>query len=443
MQGRHELIARYGGPAPRYTSYPTANLFGPIEPGDTREALRTAGPDFRVYVHTPFCQKLCWYCGCNTVIRRDLDVGESHVDHLLAELDLLRPDLPAGARIRRLDMGGGTPNFLRPDALERLVHGIEAVLEPSDDREYASEIDPRTVKNAHLQTFLDLGFRRFSLGVQTLEPVVQEAVNRQMPRDRPGEIVRFLRRGGATSINFDLMVGLPLQTTETLDRTLGTVLDIAPDRLAVFQYAHIPSMRPAQKLLERVGLPDMAARDALMQHAVERLTQAGYTRIGFDHFAQKSDPLAVAQREGRLGRDFQGFTTDDHMDLIALGPSAIGRLGDLYTQNQRDPGLWAEHVAAGRLPVLRGWHLSADDKRHAALIHALMCRHRVRWADVGFTAAELSDRLERLAPFLEDGLVALSEEGLDVLPAGRDFVRQIAAIFDFYLTNPNAHASVA
>ncbi|MEZ4319926.1 MAG: oxygen-independent coproporphyrinogen III oxidase [Myxococcota bacterium] len=441
---REDLILRYGGPAPRYTSYPTANHFGPVGPADVRDALGGASRELKVYVHTPFCQKLCWYCGCNTVIRRDTRIGAEHVDRVLAELDLLAPHLPADARMRRLDLGGGTPNFLETDALVRLVRGLEAVLPPAaTGPEYASELDPRTVTDAHLDTFLELGFRRFSLGVQTLEPVVQEAVNRPMPRERVGEITHILRRGGARSVNFDLMVGLPHQTRETLDRTLDTVLGVQPDRLAVFQYAHIPSLRPAQKHLERAGLPGPMERDTLMRHAVERLTSAGYCRIGFDHFAVPSDPLAVAAREGRLGRDFQGFTTDAHLDLLALGPSAIGHIDGLFTQNDRDPGRWADSIARATLPVVRGWRLTDEDRRTGRFIHDLMCCGSARWEDGGIAGDAREQAVAALEPMVHDGLVRIDDTGIAVQPAGVDFVRQVAAVFDRYLAQPALHASVA
>jgi len=439
---RQTLIERYGGPAPRYTSFPTANHFSDLDPASAQEALRRSGPKFRVYVHIPWCRQLCWYCGCNTEIRRDHRVGDAHVDDVLAELELLRPDLPNNPSIEGLSLGGGTPNFLQPPALRKLIEGIESVF-PSGERRYATELDPRTVTDEQLDTFHELGFRRFSLGVQTLDEAVQQAVNRVMPRERIGEIARHIRANGSETLNFDLMVGLPLQTLETLDKTIDTVLEIAPDRLAVFQYAHIPRLRPSQKLLERHGLPGPMARDDLMQRAVERLCAAGFVRIGFDHFARPEDPLAIALDEGRLGRDFQGFSTSDHLDLIALGPSAIGRLNDTFTQNLRDSKAWALSVRAGKLPVFRGWKLSDRDHRYARFIRALMCQSRARWGADGLERSEVESRLPALDRFIEDGLVQADEVGIEVLPNGFDFIRQIAAVFDPYLHDPDAHASVA
>jgi oxygen-independent coproporphyrinogen-3 oxidase len=435
---RAQRVARYGGRAPRYTSYPTANHFRALDEEAVRDALPDAARSVSVYAHVPYCSKLCWYCGCNTVIRRNRAVGEELVDGLIAELALVRRDLP-NVHMALLSLGGGTPNFLTERALRRLVAAIDTAFETDERTVRSTELDPRTVEDHQLDALTGLGFQRFSLGVQSLDPLVQQVVNRPFDPARLHGIATRLRAGGATSLNLDLMVGLPRQTPETMDGTLATVLAVRPERLAVFQYAHMPSLRPAQRLLARHGLPGAGERDALYRHVVERLVDAGYVRVGFDHFALPSDPLAVALAEGRLRRNFQGFTEDDAQDLVALGPSAIGRIGALFYQNHRDVGPWREAVDAGRLPVVRGLRTTADDQRVGAAIHELMCHGTVDLGAIG----ELSQPiLARLMPLVDDGLVVRAGQRITVTEHGFDFVRAIAAAFDQHLV-PEAHSSVA
>lgn len=439
MLSRSQRIARYGGRAPRYTSYPTANHFHDLGPEPVLQALPRLEERVSVYAHIPYCQQLCWYCGCNTTIRRDRSVGDVLVDGLLAELELVRQGLDGPRAMAQIALGGGTPNFLTGEALERLIAGIESVFVPDEDTVRSTELDPRTVTDEQLTTFGALGFTRFSLGVQSLDADVQEAVNRPLDRERLGAIVDLLRRVGAASTNLDLMVGLPRQTVQTLDRTLDTVVSLRPERLAVFQYAHMPRLRPAQKLLERHGLPDVQARDAMFQHIRNRLLEAGYERIGFDHFAVPTDPLAVATRAGTLERNFQGFTEDGARDLIALGPSAIGRIDRLYYQNHRDVGPWAEAVGSGALPVSRGLLSTAEDAMLGDRIKDLLCRSRTSLDGLGIHRPSVESRL---APFVADGMVELAGDSVRVTEAGFDFVRSIAAVFDARL-DPSAHATVA
>ncbi len=444
---RADLVERYGGPAPRYTSYPTANHFGALESDAAQNALAGAGPQLHVYAHIPYCRQLCWYCGCNTVIRRKASLGDQHVDLLLAELQLRVPHLPEDATFHGLDLGGGTPNFLSSAALHRLVDGIRWVFDtPEKPPILGTELDPRTVADDQLETLLELGFTKFSIGVQSLDPAVQIAVNRRMDRERPSQILRTLRAGGGTSLNVDLMVGLPYQTPTTLLETLDTLLhddEAAPDRLAVFQYAHMPRLRPAQKHLERAGLPGAAARDAMLRTVTEHLVDAGYQRIGFDHFARPDDPLAIAARTGRLTRNFQGFTTGGDVDLLALGPSAIGKLGGLYTQNHRDPGAWRTAVENGTDPVVRGIRQTPEDVRLGGFIHALFCDGLALWDMHGVLPEDVSDALAALQPMVADGIVHVDDNGVQVLPAGTDFVRQIAAAFDPWLRDRSSHSAVA
>lgn len=436
---RDQRIARYGGRAPRYTSYPTANHFHALGPDAVTAVLPALEPRVSVYAHIPFCTKLCWYCGCNTTIRRDRSVGDVLVDGLLAELELVAEHLDGPRAMAQLALGGGTPNFLEDGSMRRLVGHLTQVFVPDADTVLSTELDPRTVTDGQLDTLADLGFRRFSLGVQSLDPEVQAAVNRPLDPDRLRDIGRILRSLGSTSLNLDLMIGLPLQTPATLDRTLKTVLDVRPERLAVFQYAHMPRLRPAQKLLERHGLPGAAERDVMFRHIRDRLVEAGYVRVGFDHFALPADPLAVATLAGTLERNFQGFTEDTARDLIALGPSAIGRIGRLFYQNHRDTGPWEEALAQRTLPVVRGLESTDEDELLGALIKDLMCRNETRLAPLGERRTLVETRLR---PFVRDGLVEIDADRVTVTDAGFDFVRSIAAVFDARL-DPEAHATVA
>lgn len=434
---REQRILRYGGRAPRYTSYPTANHFHDLDADVAVEQLRSLEGPVSAYVHVPYCQRLCWYCGCNTTIRRDRSIGAPFVDLLLAEVDRVT-ELTGDLRLEHLALGGGTPNYLRTDDLRALVQGLEQRIRPADGVIRSTEIDPRTVETEQLDLLTDLGFQRFSLGVQTLDLEVQQAVNRPFDPEILAEMVHRLRRLGARSINFDLMVGLPRQTEASVDRTLQTVSQLAPERLAVFQYAHMPQIRPAQKLLARHGLPDADERDSLFRHVVRRLVSLGYVRVGFDHFARADDALAVAWREGTLKRNFQGFTTDQATDLLGFGPSAIGRVGDLYVQNHRDLKGWTEAIEAGRLPVVRGVRCTDEDLRVGRAIEDLMCGRPV---DLDLLGPEADTIRERLQPLEADGLVQTEAKLVRLTDAGFDFSRAVAAAFDRRLDR-SRHAAV-
>lgn len=434
---RAQRIARYGGSAPRYTSYPTANHFQPMDHRPLQARLPSLRSPTSVYVHVPYCTKLCWYCGCNTTIKRDRSLGSIFVDDLLRELEQVALHAPH-VELQHLALGGGTPNFLTTDQLERLVMAIEDWAPAREGAVRSIELDPRTVEDDQLRALLWLGFDRFSLGVQTLDLAVQQAVNRPFSGERLASSIALLRSRGEVSINVDLMVGLPRQTPATLDGTLATVLANRPERLAVFQYAHVPRMRPAQKLLARHGLPGASERDALFTHAVGRLVDAGYVRVGFDHFALPTDPLARATKAGALRRNFQGFTTDANADLVALGPSAIGRVGDLFTQNERSPGRWREALDAGRLPVARGLFRTPRDASIGEAIEALMCG---RGAALDAAGDEREAVEARLRPLVADGLARIEDDQVFVTDAGFDFVRTVASAFDIRLDR-NAHAAV-
>ncbi len=426
-----DLRLRYQQNLPRYTSYPTAPHFRPITPEDARSALAQAAEGLSIYSHVPFCTRMCWYCGCNKEIVRRPPAAEL-LDDLVAELEMLYASLGSGHTVHQLHLGGGTPTTLPVGILGKLLAAIAERSPFAPDAELAIEIDPRSVDDAYVDGLVALGFNRFSIGVQDFEPSVMEAVNRPQPRFLTDRIMARLAEHGDFSISFDLLYGLPNQTLETFGRTLDAVAELLPGRVALFPYAHLPHLRPSQKLLERVGLPTPDERTALFELAIARLGEAGYARIGMDHFARAGDPMHTAWEAGELHRNFQGYTTRPELDLVGIGPSAIGCYGGLYAQSDHTVDGWRAKVRAGELPVTRGWLLSADDRERARIIADLLCHGETRWGAYG--RAQFAPEVERLGPLVADGLVELRDDGLALTDAGADFSRHVAAVFDAYLS---------
>jgi oxygen-independent coproporphyrinogen-3 oxidase len=356
------------------------------------------------------------------------EIGGGYVDGLLAEADLLGAHLAPGRTLAQLALGGGTPTFLLPAEMTRLIEGLRARLPYVPGADVAIEVDPRTVDAGYLDTLVDLGFNRFSFGVQDFDATVLAAVHRPQPADLTLSAVQTLRARGRFDLNFDLMYGLPHQTPETFRVTLDTVVAMRPSRVALFLYAHVPWMKPAQKLVEQHGLPDAETRSRLFVLANEVLGAAGYEAIGMDHFALPGDELLAAQASGTLQRNFMGYTTRAGLDQIALGVSAIGSFGGVYTQDTKDRAKWAADIAAGALPVERGFVLSDDDRVRRRVIMDLFCNFRVRWP-----AGDFADERARLAPLEADGLVVVAEDGVEVTALGRHFIRNVCAVFDRYL----------
>jgi len=422
------LVARYRTRAPRYTSYPTAPHFLPLEGAVVDAALgRGAGP-VSLYVHIPFCRSLCTYCGCHVEIRRNRDVGANYVDALLAELDLWCARLRSGRPLDQLALGGGTPTFLRPTDMRRLVDGIRLRLASTSTIDASIEIDPRTVDDNYLETLVACGFNRFSFGVQDLDPGVLDAVNRPQSAETVHNCLATLRRHGDFDINLDLMYGLPGQVPQGFASTVDAVATLRPTRIALFHYAHVPWLKPAQKLLEPKGLPDSAVKSQLFDIADTGLRSAGYLVVGMDHFALPGDELIEAQAKGTLQRNFMGYTTRGGLDQLGIGVSAIGSFGGVYAQDIKEREAWNESVSRGALPVSRGFALSTDDLARRAVIMDLFCNFHVR-----HEAGAWAEERERLAPMAADGLVRLEEGGIQVTPLGRHFVRNVCAVFDRYL----------
>ena len=435
-----ELIERYDAHAPRYTSYPTAAQFTPaVGAGDWAGWLSGAPLDQPVslYLHIPFCKRLCWYCGCNTRAMNRAGVISSYVDLLLAEADLVLAKIGRPVSVGSIHLGGGTPNMLSPDDLERLFDGLSARFDLSDCSEIAAELDPEVLTPEWIEAAGRIGLTRASLGVQDLSPRVQAAVNRPESFDTIRAAAEGLRAQGVTSLNLDLMYGLPLQTTADVVATLEQVTTLRPERIALFGYAHVPWMKPHQKLINDDDLPDAETRFEQSQTAAHYLACNGWRPIGLDHFALPHDTMAQAHRAGRLRRNFQGYTTDEAPVLIGLGASSISRTPRGFVQNHAKERDWRMAVEAGELPVARGVELTPRDTFVGEIIERLMCDFVVDVAAVA--GRHRRDPDEVMGPwlllerFVRDRLIGVQDNVVVVTPLGRPFVRAVCAVFD-----PNA-----
>jgi len=436
-----ELLARYDGiRVPRYTSYPTAPHFnGAVDAGQYRQWLSGLAVDTPVslYLHIPFCESMCWYCGCHTkVVARYQPVAE-YLEQLRREIDLVATLVPGRLRVGHLHWGGGTPNMVAPDDFSAVMATLRSRFELTGDAEIAVEIDPRTLTPGHVRAMAGAGVNRASLGVQDFDPAVQRAVNRLQPYETTAGAVAWLHAAGITALNFDLMYGLPGQTVAGCRDTAERALGLRPDRLAVFGYAHVPWMKTHQRRIDEAALPDGPTRWRQFAAIAGALTGAGFEPIGLDHFAAPGDELAVARRAGRLRRNFQGYTPDASPVLIGFGASAIGALPQGYVQNAPDFHRYAEAVTAGGLAVTRGLVLSADDRLRRDLIERLMSDLAVDLGQVaarhGVETGHFDDELEKLEALAADGVVQRDGLRLTIPEAARPLVRVVAAVFDPYL----------
>jgi oxygen-independent coproporphyrinogen-3 oxidase len=436
-----DLLSRYDQRVPRYTSYPTAPQFhAGVQEMAYRQWLAglDAAEPLSIYAHVPFCDSLCWFCGCHTkIVRRHAPVA-AYLEVLLREIELVAGALPGRLPVCHLHLGGGTPTMLAPADLERLFGTLRRVFEFQADADIAVEIDPRAVPHETLATLGRIGVNRASLGVQDLDPQVQKAVNRVQSLAETREVTDALRRAGIKSLNIDLMYGLPHQTVAGIRSTIAAVLELEPDRVCLFGYAHVPWMKRHQKLIDEAALPGPEDRFAQYRTAAERLQEAGYVWIGLDHFARPDDPLAVALDTRRLHRNFQGYTTDGAHARLGFGPSAIGALPQGFVQNAVAMPAYRAAVEAGHLPVQRGLTLREDDRLHGAVIEQLMCYLEVDLASVarrfGRGPDVFDDSVDGLAGPAADGLVTIADGMVRVTPRGRPFVRTVCAQFDRYLT---------
>jgi oxygen-independent coproporphyrinogen-3 oxidase len=446
------LLQRYDLSGPRYTSYPTADRF--VEAFDEtayRRQLQNRdlggmGRELSLYVHVPFCSNICFYCGCNKIITRDHGRSAKYLRYLAREAELVANIISGRRRLCQLHVGGGTPTFLAPEELRALMGIVERHFTLVPEGEYSIEVDPRSVAPGTVSLLAELGFNRLSVGVQDFDPEVQKAVNRVQDETLTQAVVAEARAAGFASVNFDLIYGLPKQNIMQFSRTLDRAIELDPDRIALYGYAHLPQVFKPQRRIAEADLPSPEARLDMMMLAIRRFTEAGYVYIGMDHFAKPEDELAVAQRQGRLHRNFQGYSTHAECDLVALGVTAIGNVGPSYVQNRRSLEEYYAQLDAGALPVLRGIELSADDLLRRALIQSLMCHGAVSIESLQI--AHLIDfrryfveELDDLKSLVADGLVELDDEWLTVTPRGRLLVRSICMVFDRYLRTQRKTAS--
>ena len=433
------LLAKYDRRVPRYTSYPTAVQFTPAVRADRYRAwlgdLDPALP-LSLYFHIPFCDSLCWFCGCHTTVVRRYAPIAAYMELLLRELDRVADLLP-GHKVCHIHLGGGTPTILEPADMARLFERLRARFELLPDADIAVETDPREFNQDLIETLARVGVNRASLGLQDVNIQVQRAVNRVQSIDETRRVAQALRGAGIGSINIDLMYGLPYQTVARVLNSIEAALELAPDRVCLFGYAHVPWMKKHQRLIDQAGLPDAAERFAQYLAAAERLQQAGYLWIGLDHFARPGDGLAKAARDQTLHRNFQGYTTDDAPVRLGFGPSAIGMLPQGFVQNQVPMKAYREAIEAGALPVARGLALTADDRLRGAAIERLMCFLEVDLDVVaqGFEADPrvFTGALATLEEMAADGLVEIDGWRVRVTGAGRPFLRTACAAFDGYL----------
>lgn len=442
-----DLIRRFDASGPRYTSYPTADRFDNSYGASqyvshlARRAVDTTVPPLSLYVHLPFCQSLCYFCACNKIITQDTSRFDQYLDYVEHELALLDSHLGSHRSVSQLHLGGGTPTFGSDTSLERLMALLQRHTELAPDAEISVEIDPRTISDSRLQALGQMGFNRTSFGVQDFDPDVQQAVNRIQPLDMVEQALTSSRRHGFGSINMDLIYGLPRQTLSTFSTTLDHVVRLRPDRIALYNYAHLPQRFKAQRLINAEELPTADERLDIFLMALHRLLDAGYVYIGLDHFALPDDELSRAGHDGSLHRNFQGYTTRAECDLIGLGLSSIGKVGRAYTQSAHSLRDYTNMLDRNELPVNRGIELSDDDVLRGDLIMAIMCSmvidipavehsYNINFRDY------FSNEWQRLQPHVQAGLVQLDDTRLAITPKGRLFVRAIGMVFDNWLSQP-------
>ena len=437
-----DLVKKYNVPGPRYTSYPPATQFtGQLSRERLLQSIQennqTSG-DLSLYFHLPFCYSLCWYCGCTTVITAQQGQSATYLKYIEKEMDLMVRFLNPDRKAVQLHFGGGTPTFLTPEELRTLGRMIHSRFKISPDIEAGVEIDPRRIVRDHIEALRDAGFNRASMGVQDNNPVVQKAVHRIQPFEETKMAADWIRECGFKSLNIDLIYGLPYQTPETFEKTIDEVLTLKPDRFAVFNYAHVPWIKPAQRILKDGILPTAEVKLQLLKLTIEKLTSRGYVYIGMDHFAREDDELAIAQRQKTLQRNFQGYSTRGGADIYAFGMSSISQADGMYWQNHKDLPVYYGELDQGRQPIAKGYLLTEDDKLRRVTIMRLMC-------DLGLDFAAMSEKLglnfeEYFKPELAslsdleaDGLIERLPGGIAVTEVGRLLIRNIAMRFDIYL----------
>ena len=435
-----DLIMKYAKPAPRYTSYPTAQEFHPISEEEWREKVIKSNErktPLSLYFHIPFCESACHFCGCNVIITRRKEVVEPYLEHLAKEMDIMKSLLDPSRKVVQLHWGGGTPNYLNNEQTVWLMREIKKRFDFDENAEVSIEIDPRHVDRERIFLLREIGFNRVSFGIQDFNPKVQEAVNRIQPEEMIFNVMEWIREAGFESVNIDLIYGLPYQTLETFSETIDKVIKLNPDRIANFNYAHVPWLKRLQRMIDETALPPPQEKLDILKMTIEKLTDAGYIFIGMDHFAKPDDELAVAQRERTLHRNFQGYTTHAEAELIGFGATSISMLYDAYAQNFKKLKDYYEAIDRGKLPVERGFFLDEDDILRRDVIMRLMSHFQLYKKEIedkyGIVFDEyFAPEMEELKELEKDGLIKIYPDRIDVTPAGRLLIRNIAVTFDKY-----------
>ena len=439
-----ETLKKYDVSGPRYTSYPTADRFVEAFTQDAymlaleqRRAI-AATQTLSIYVHIPFCESLCFFCACNKIVTKHHERSAEYLRYLNREIDLHIEHLGSGQTISQLHLGGGSPTFFSDEELAELMSMLKRNFVFSPSGEYSIEVDPRTVNEQRLKHLADLGFNRLSFGVQDFDAAVQKAVHRIQPAEQVFSLMEAARRYQFESVNVDLIYGLPMQTPESFKRTLAQVVKLRPNRIALYGYAHLPERFKPQRRISEYELPAAADKITMLGSALKAFIDAGYVYVGMDHFALPDDDLAIAKRQGRLHRNFQGYSTQPDCDLISLGVSAIGRVGGTYSQNAKTIEEYYDHLNHGRFPVVRGLALSRDDIVRRAVIMAIMCQGALQFESIELAymldfKRYFADEMAALKALEKTDMLVLEEDGLHVTDTGWFFVRAVAMVFDKHL----------
>lgn len=441
-----DLIRQYDIAGPRYTSYPTADRFVNAFDHDQytnalslrRKGLTSNILPLSIYIHIPFCESLCYYCACNKIITKHYDRALSYLDLLEKEIELQTNFLGQKQSVSQLHLGGGSPTFINDDDLHQLMITLREKFNFTPKAELSIEIDPRTVDRNRLSHLKDLGFNRISFGVQDFDPSVQQAIHRIQPFDQVKALMESARALGFESINTDLIYGLPKQSAASFNRTLKQITEISPDRIAIYGYAHLPEKFKPQRRINSDELPSASEKITMLSNALSALESSGYVYIGMDHFAKKTDSLSIAKQTGRLHRNFQGYSTQPDGDLLAFGVSSIGKVGATYSQNAKTIEEYADLLAQGQIPIIKGLRLSREDLLRRAVIMAIMCQGEIMYESIEFDylidfKESFKHELEKLEVFEEQGMITMSDKGFKVSEMGWYFVRAIAMQFDKYL----------
>jgi oxygen-independent coproporphyrinogen-3 oxidase len=445
-----EMINRYNHSGPRYTSYPTAVTFHEdFSVEDYDAACRNGNDDpvpapLSLYFHVPFCDTVCFYCGCNKIVTKHKSRAQPDLDVLDREIEIVGAKFAGDREVEQLHFGGGTPTFLSEDEISQVMWKVQSHFNarPADSKDYSIEIDPRSVTPHYIKVLGTLGFNRYSLGVQDVDIKVQKAVNRVQSVKMTRDVLNACRDAGAKSINIDLIYGLPFQTSASFRETVDVVIDMSPDRLSIFNYAHLPEMFKAQRRINAEDLPMPEEKLQILQNTIEQLSDAGYIYIGMDHFAKPDDELVIARETGHLHRNFQGYTTHGNCDLVAMGVSSISKIRGVFSQNYKDEASYSAALNKGELPILKGYVMNDEDRLRAEVIQRIACYGELdmsaieRRFKIDFRA-HFSSALNALQPMIKDGLVTIDAASIEVTAKGRLLVRNICMAFDEYTQSAN------